>query len=137
MQLDLTTKEFRRLLDLVYIGNWILNSIRGEDRFQDYDALESKLFGICKAHKMSALVEDWEGTTIPSKAYCEGGIHEAIALYEDTVFYEILAEELARRDLEYPQITEENYPQISEGMRRYMEEFQLRGVDRLFLEEER
>ena len=37
MQLDLTTKEFRRLLDLVYIGNWILNSIRGEDRFRHYD----------------------------------------------------------------------------------------------------
>ena len=29
MQVNLTTKEFRRLLDLVYIGNWVLNSIRG------------------------------------------------------------------------------------------------------------
>ena len=48
MQIDLTAKEFRRLLDLVYIGNWILNSTRGEDRFQDYDALESKLFGLCR-----------------------------------------------------------------------------------------
>ena len=26
MQIDLTTKEFRHLLDMVYIGNWILNS---------------------------------------------------------------------------------------------------------------
>ena len=30
MQIDLTNKEFRYLLDLVYIGNWVLNSIRGE-----------------------------------------------------------------------------------------------------------
>lgn len=37
MQIDLTAKEFRRLLDLVYIGNWVLNSTRGEDRFADYD----------------------------------------------------------------------------------------------------
>ena len=29
MQLELTEKEFRRLLDMVYIGNWILNSCRG------------------------------------------------------------------------------------------------------------
>ena len=36
MQLELSKKEFRRLLDMVYIGNWILNSTRGEDRFQDY-----------------------------------------------------------------------------------------------------
>ena len=35
MQLELSKKEFRRLLDMVYIGNWILNSTRGEDRFRD------------------------------------------------------------------------------------------------------
>ena len=44
MQLELSKKEFRRLLDMVYIGNWILNSTRGEDRFQDYDKVESLLF---------------------------------------------------------------------------------------------
>ena len=32
MQIDLSKKEFRRLLDMVYIGNWILNSNRGDDR---------------------------------------------------------------------------------------------------------
>ena len=29
MQLELSKKEFRRLLDMAYIGNWILNSTRG------------------------------------------------------------------------------------------------------------
>ena len=28
MNLELSRKQFRRLLDLVYIGNWILNSTR-------------------------------------------------------------------------------------------------------------
>ena len=44
MELELTRKQFRRLLDMVYIGNWILNSTRGEDRFKDYDEVESLLF---------------------------------------------------------------------------------------------
>ena len=44
MELELTQKQFRRLLDMVYIGNWILNSTRGEDRFRDYDEVESLLF---------------------------------------------------------------------------------------------
>ena len=44
MKIELTSKEFRNLLDMVYIGNWVLNSTRGEDRFQIYDELESKLF---------------------------------------------------------------------------------------------
>ena len=45
MNLELSRKQFRRLLDLVYIGNWILNSTRGDQRFTDYDEVESLLFG--------------------------------------------------------------------------------------------
>lgn len=135
MQIEMTNKEFRRMLDLVYIGNWILNSTRGEDRFADYDALESKLFGLCRHNGMNALVENWNGEEVPSKAYVEGGIHEAIALYEDNVFFEILAEELSRRDMQYPDINEENYDEIISRMDQYMAEFQASGVDHLVLEE--
>ena len=135
MHIDLTTKEFRRLLDLVYIGNWVLNSIRGEDRFSDYDHVESKLFGLCQGTGMQALVEKWEGEDVPSRAFADGGIHEAIAVYEDAVFYEILAEELSRRDMEYPAITDDNYDEIVSRMSKYMEEFQVSGVDNLFLED--
>ena len=135
MQIDLTTKEFRHLLDLAYIGNWILNSLRGDDRFEAYDNLESKLFSLCRQHKMDMLVEDWNGIPVPSRAYVDGGIHEAIAFYEDNVFYEILAEELSRRDMAYPEINEENYEEIIRRMDGYMNEFQLSGVDHLVLEE--
>ena len=135
MNIELSTKEFRRLLDLVYIGNWVLNSTRGNDRFADYDDVESKLFGLCKGTKLGILTEDWNGIPIPSKPYAEGGIHEAIALYEDTVFYEILAEELSRRDMEYPEITADNYDEIIGRMENYMQEFQVSGVDRLVLED--
>lgn len=136
MQIELSNKEFRRLLDLVYIGNWVLNSTRGEDRFQDYDNLESKLFGLCRNNGMGALVETWEGVTVPSQAYAEGGIHEAIACYEDNIFYEILAEELSRRDMDYPDITEDNYDEIIQRMDNYMDEFEVSGVDHLILKDE-
>ena len=134
MQIDLTKKEFRRLLDLVYIGNWVLNSTRGNDRFADYDNLESKLFGLCKNTGMQVLVEDWNETTIPSKAYEEGGIQEAIAYYEDNVFYQILAEELSRRDMGYAEINEDNYDEIVRRMESYMGEFQQSGWERLILD---
>ena len=130
MQIDLTPKEFRRLLDLVYIGNWVLNSTRGDDRFQDYDDLESKIFALSPA-----LSELWNGVVVPSKAFAEGGIHEAIAFYEDNVFYQILAEELSRRDMDYPEINEDNYDEIITRMDRYMSEFRCSGVDHLILEE--
>ncbi len=136
MQIELSNKEFRRLLDLVYIGNWVLNSTRGDDRFADYDDVESKLFGLCRTNGMDVLVDTWEGTPVPSQAYVDGGIHEAIAYYEDNVFYEILAEELSRRDMNYPDITDENYEEIVQRMDNYMDEFESSGVDHLVLEEE-
>ena len=134
MQIELTQKELRTLLDMVYIGNWVLNSTRGEDRFPIYDRLESKLFSIARDHGMQVLAQDWEGTVVPSQAYAEGGIHEAIGYYEDNIFYEILAEELSRRDMNYPEITDDNYSEIISRMEGYMNEFEASGVDRLVLE---
>ena len=135
MQISLSSREFRMLLDMVYIGNWVLNSTRGNDRFQEYDAIESKLFSLCQENGMKVLAQQENGTVVPSEAYARGGIHEAIAFYEDNVFYEILAEELSRRDMNYPEINDENYEEIIGRMNQYMSEFETSGVDRLVLED--
>ena len=117
MELKLTQKQFRRLLDLVYIGNWVLNSTRGDDRIRDYDQVESLVFSHCLGRGMEKLTELYQGELIPSRAFAEGGIHEAIMAYEDNVFFEILAQELALRDLDDPPITEENYDEVMEDER--------------------
>ena len=127
MELHLTEKQFRRLLDLVYIGNWVLNSTRGDDRIREYDEVESRVFAHCLDHGMAKLVELYEGELIPSRAFAEGGIHEAIMAYEDVTFFEILAEELALKDLGEP--TRENYNDILERMEEYMGEFEENGTD--------
>ena len=128
MNIDLTEKEYRRLLDLVYIGNWILNSGRGTDRFEDYDLLQEKLFALCPHAGMRSLAESWEGHVFPSKAYTEGGIHEAIADYEDAVFFDILAEELARRDLGLEESEPEDYTELQSRMDEYLDEFDKNGL---------
>ncbi|MGN0979843.1 MAG: hypothetical protein ACI4PT_05875 [Candidatus Avoscillospira sp.] len=133
LNIELSKKEFRRLLDLVYIGNWILNSTRGNDRIEDYDQVESKLFGLCRDTGMQKLVEKWEGIDIPSRAFADGGIHEAIMDYEDTVFFEILAEELARRDMDYQPVSRENYDELVSRMDDYIAEFEAHGTDNLVL----
>ena len=133
MQIELTEKEFRRLLDMAYIGNWILNSTRGSDRFEDYDKVESRLFSYCKDHGMASLTETWNGQPVPSRAFAEGGIHEAIMDYEDTVFYEILAEELARRDMEYQPVSNDNYEELVSRMDDYIAEFEAHGTDNILI----
>ena len=134
MNIELSKKEFRRLLDMVYIGNWVLNSTRGGDRFADYDDVESKLFGLCRTVGMETLTDVWEGQDVPSRAFADGGIHEAIMDYEDTVFFEILAEELARRDMEYPPVSHENYEELVSRMDEYIAEFEANGTDNLVID---
>ena len=134
MTIELTEKEFRRLLDLVYVGNWILNSARGEDRFEDYDILQEKLFAHCPAVGMNALVERWQGHVFPSRAYEAGGIHEAIADYEDAVFFDILAEELARRDMEGEGVDANDESELLTRMEEYYSEFEQHGIDNLTVE---
>jgi hypothetical protein len=129
MNIELTDKEFRRLLDMVYIGNWILNSTRGEDRFEDYDMMQEKMFSLCPANGMRSLVQTWHGHIFPSKAYEDGGIHEAIADYEDAVFFNILAEELARRDLGLVETDPDNFDELTLRMEDYLDEFEKNGLD--------
>lgn len=134
MKLELTTKQFRRLLDMAYIGNWILNSTRGDDRFKDYDDVESLLFAKAREEGMGVLAEDWQGEVVPSRAFAEGGIHEAIMEYENNVFFAILAEDLARRDMEDASIDQNNYEELSSRIDAYIAEFEQHGTDNILVD---
>ena len=134
MNIELSEKEYRRLLDMVYIGNWILNSARGDDRFEDYDHVEEKLFSLAPSQGMTSLVQIWQGHIYPSQAFADGGIHEAIADYEDAVFFNILAEELARRDLGLEESDPEDFTELSERMEDYLEEFDRNGLNTVTVE---
>ena len=136
MTVDLTSAEFRQLLDMVYIGNWVLNSARGDDRITEYDRIESKIFGLCSGTPLSALVEKRLGISFPSRAFEDGGIHEAIMAYEDTMFFEILAQELALRDMDSDAPTPENVDELRERMDTYLGEFEQHGTDNITVDME-
>ena len=134
MKIELTEQQFRYLLDLVYIGNWVMNSTRENDRIKEYDQVESLVFSHCLQHKMRKLVELYQGELIPSRAFADGGIHEVIESYEDVAFYEILAEEMALRDLDGLPLTAENYGTLMERIDRYMADFNQHGTDHISVE---
>ena len=134
MQLEMSNKQFRRLLDLVYIGNWVLNSTRGDERFADYDQVESLLFAKAALEGMPQLAERYQGEIVPSKAFVEGGIHEAIMEYENNVFFDILAEDLARRDMDDAPIDESNYDELTSRIDAYIAEFEEHGTDNILVD---
>jgi len=134
MKLELNKKELRRLLDMAYIGNWILNSTRGEERFADYDKVESLLFKKAYDEGMEILTEFHQDAAVPSRAFVEGGIHEAIMDYENNVFFDILAEDLARRDMNDAPIDENNYIELANRIDAYISEFEANGTDNILLD---
>ena len=136
MKIELTEQQFRYLLDLVYIGNWVMNSTREDDRIKEYDQVESLVFSHCLSHRMSKLVELYRGELIPSRAFADGGIHEVIENYEDIMFYEILAEEMALRDMNGEPLTQENYGALMERIETYLSEFDRNGTNNISVDME-
>ena len=83
---------------------------------------------------MGALAEVWNGEVIPSRAFAEGGIHEAIMEYENNVFFDILAEDLARRDMDDAPIDESNYDELNRRIDAYIAEFEEHGTDNILVD---
>ncbi len=134
MDIQLSAKEFRHLLDLVYIGNWVLNSTRGNDRFAAYDEVQEKIFAYAAQNGMEELTQSYMGHIFPSRDYEDGGIHDAIADYEDAVFFDILAEELARRDMTDEQLNPNDLSELTARMDSYMSEFEVNGIENISLD---
>ncbi|MBR6772656.1 MAG: hypothetical protein IKM29_04615 [Clostridia bacterium] len=130
MILQLTERDFRLLLDMVYSGNWVLNSAREGDRIREYDRVQRVVFAHCDSAGLGMLCENG---CEPSAGYVEGGIHEAILDYEDCVFYGILAEELARRDLRDRDVDGADNDLLNARIEEYMSEFTRNGIDNLTL----
>jgi hypothetical protein len=54
--------------------------------------------------------------------------------YEDTVFFEILAEELARRDLEQEAADSDDVERLNERISVYIDEFERNGTNNLSID---
>ena len=80
------------------------------------------------------MAETYRGEVVPSRAFVEGGIHEAIMEYENNVFFDILAEDLARRDMNDAPIDESNYAELNQRIEAYINEFEENGTDNILVD---
>ena len=93
-----------------------------------------RMYEIAREEGMGVLAEDWQGEVVPSRAFAEGGIHEAIMEYENNVFFDILAEDLARRDMDDAPIDESNYDELTSRIDAYIAEFEQHGTDNILVD---
>jgi len=105
MNINLTKKEYRLLLDLVYIGDWVLHAHQEEESedTEEYRMLSQKIYGFAKEMGFDSLVEpdSEKNEYFPTRQYEEtSGVFEFIEAYEDMSFWDELTQRLVDRDVQ-------------------------------------
>lgn len=106
MQLDLTKKQLKILLELVYLGNWMVNAQRTgskeDPQLEEHDALARFIYskvgetGFDKELKFDKEMNEWYPTYDFEMASDVAMYHDD---YDNETFWDELPERLAWRDL--------------------------------------
>lgn len=102
MNINLTKNQFFNLMKLIYIGNWIANANRTDDRNDIYDELESYIFSFAKEFGLEQYADDDsdDNKIFPTRIFEEEtDVHDLIDEYEDEAFWDKLTDRLVDRDL--------------------------------------
>ena len=145
MKLELTQKEYRLLLDILHIAQWIMNSYVIEDRpeTEKYRRLEQKILSYGDEMGCKGVVDYDEklGRYFPTREIEEGSAMDFIDEYDEYTFWEELISNLAERDF----LDREGLERIRKMSReqrikkvvvleeKYHKEFRAHGLDRLVL----
>lgn len=140
VKIEFSKEQFRALLELVYLGEYMVNGIRipGEyiarfDELQQYVCSLAARFGIADV----AEFDDGLRKHFPSNSFDEA-MQEYIGAYDNETFWEELIHRLAERDFaeQYGDaaqhfVPEDRFARISPLIERYEEEAEKHGIDRL------
>ncbi len=138
MQLQLNTEQYRTLLELVFMGNWIANVMESDDAIRNYDALETRLFEQAVQFGLADLVEEEQH---PSEQFLDR-ILPVIDRYNELNFWERLVELMAQRDLLQKHgeaaweslSNEERFAQVEQLKEQYFAVLEKSGLKALHLE---
>jgi hypothetical protein len=140
MKVELSVDQFRSLMELVYLGDWMVNGIRSPDsRVERYQDLLQYLASLAGKFGLQGVVEfDEQLREFTSTREFEEAMEAYIREYDDEVFWDGLVDRLADRDLlaEYgealkampvEQVLSKREPLVE----RYEREVEEHGVERL------
>lgn len=140
MKLMLTGKQLEGLVKLVALGNWVVNSWRGEERLEEFDEVESLLLAAAEGEGQTAFVERGEEGRGPCPSVeLEEATQPYLDFYDDNTFWDQLIYRLADRDYlrrygeeaEADLETEPGRRKEAPLVEKYEKEFDAFGLDRL------
>ena len=101
MKINLTKKQYRELLDLIYTGSMMINGIRNNDeQIKDYDEIEQYIYSFAKEFGFENLVEYDKKFEeyMPTREFDDSAVSSYIEEYDEYIFWQELVARLSRRD---------------------------------------
>ena len=135
MKINLTKKQYRALLDLVYMGSWMVNAYKEEDYNKEHEKLENHIFSFAKDFGFENFADE---KNFPTMDF-DNSIQSKIDEYNDEVFWDELINGLCNRDLlnKYGSEKlskmdwEERFDKKLEFEKKWEKEFEKNGIDRM------
>ena len=148
MNIEISKKEYRTLLDVLHIADWVLHAYKTEEgpETEEFRVLEQKFLSLAEDMGFGHFVEyDAEMKKyFPTREYEEtSSVMDAIVDYDNECFWDELTERLATRDLIQQEGKdkvvaldfEERMIKMETFQGRYEEEFERQGLNRLVIKE--
>ena len=147
LTIELTIAHFKILLKSVYLGEWMANAFRTDDRKKEYELIQNLVFSHCKDIGLEKYVshEESDGSHYYPTADFEESmdVDNLIEEYNDDLFWDELAERLGEKEFFKKYSKEEIlnmnevewYTKLYECIGKFYNEFAMNGLDRLGIEE--
>jgi len=143
MKINFSKKQYRSLIDLVYLGEMVVNSIRTDDRVKEYDELREYIYSFAEQMGQGDIIEYDKKYNMhfETKAYETGKVEEYTNAYDEEVFWTELASRLAERDMQRLIMMSGETFEKDEGLRKfwaredvYQTEFEENGLNNVKVE---
>lgn len=137
MNLSVDAKQYRKLLELAYLGEWMINA-HHDTEAQDDEAATALQQLMSQVTDPDIGRDEETGEFYMSSEWAERLFDTYILDYDDHVFWDELAERLASRDLAKERgispddiVRDDDLPDLRPLEDRYRLELEERGIDRL------
>ena len=143
MQIELSKEEYRNLIDMIQIADWVMNAhkIEKDPSIEKYSKLEQKIYSFANKMGCENLIEyDKEmDEYFPTKEFDEGQGMQYIDEYDNDSFWDELMDRLVVRDVikkigekKARKITFEERLEAEEPLiEKYSIEFEQNGLDNI------
>jgi hypothetical protein len=143
MKINFTKSEFRALLDLIYLGDWVLTAhdVEPDTKKSRHQEIVQKIYSYAKDFGFDNLIKHDHGRDSYSETleFEEGDVREFLNDFEENNFWESLISNLAERDF-HKEIgpdglrklsIEENFEIIGKHEENWADEFSKHGLENL------